>query len=196
MPLVDPDERFSAIALGPVPLPNGDTDGASWWSIDTETTQRDSASSRRRSTLEALIADEAVAARFRSSGATSAVSPRVGIWRSRSWARPTPPVRGVWAIRCGLPEFAACVVSSGDGRPALVQWAPVIRSSQPTRPRRSQLPRGRRMEDAGTRLRHGPQPDDRDDGRRPSLARIDRLIDDDNCQLRVSVITTAARPAA
>ena len=42
VPLVDPDERFSAIApRGPVPLPNGDTDGASWWSIDTETTQRD-----------------------------------------------------------------------------------------------------------------------------------------------------------
>ncbi|HAB58790.1 MAG TPA: hypothetical protein DCE75_12135, partial [Acidimicrobiaceae bacterium] len=31
---------------------------------------------------------------------------------------------GVWAICCGLPEFAAVPVdlSNGDGRPALVQW--------------------------------------------------------------------------
>ena len=50
VPLVDPDERFSAIApRGPVPLPNGDTDGASWWSIDTEDDAARSASSRRRS---------------------------------------------------------------------------------------------------------------------------------------------------
>ena len=46
-----------------------------------------------------------------------------------------PRYGGVWAICCGLPEFAAVPVdlSSGDGRPALVQWGtrdPIVATDQ------------------------------------------------------------------
>ena len=64
VPLVDPDERFTAIApRGPVPLPDGDTDGASWWSIDFETFEfRTDEFEASLATLERFIADEAAAA--------------------------------------------------------------------------------------------------------------------------------------
>ncbi|MGB0614642.1 MAG: alpha/beta hydrolase [Acidimicrobiales bacterium] len=127
VPLIDPDERFSAIApRGPVPLPNGDTDGASWWSIDTETTQHDLSQFQASvDGLEALIADEAAAAKVPlercyiggfSQGGYLALT-LVG-------KADAPRYGGVWAICCGLPEFAAVPVdlSTGDGRPALVQW--------------------------------------------------------------------------
>ena len=40
VPLVDPDERFTAIApRGPIDMPDGD--GAGWWTIDVQTFEHD-----------------------------------------------------------------------------------------------------------------------------------------------------------
>ena len=120
-----------------MPLPNGDTDGASWWSIDTETTQCDLGQFEASvDALEALIADEAAAANVPlercyvggfSQGGYLALT-LVG-------KADAPRYGGVWAICCGLPEFAAVPVdlSSGDGRPALVQWGtrdPIVATDQ------------------------------------------------------------------
>ena len=126
VPLVDPDERFTAIApRGPVPLPDDD-DGASWWSIDFETFEYDlDQYESSLATLEAFIADEAAAAGVPlerciiggfSQGGFLALS-LVG-------KEGAPRYGGVWAICCGLPEFASTPVdlSAGDGRPALFQW--------------------------------------------------------------------------
>ena len=83
--------------------------------------------------LEALIADEAAAAKVPLSGARRWFLPR---WCGAHVRQADAPrYGGVWAICCGLPEFAAVPVDllSGDGRPALVQWGtrdPIVATDQ------------------------------------------------------------------
>ena len=125
VPLVDPDERFTAIApRGPIDMPDGD--GAAWWSIDLETFEQDiSQFAPSLERLESFIADEAgkagvplercIVGGFSQGGYLSlALAGRVG----------APRYAGVWAICCGLPSALGLDVdlSGGDGRPALFQW--------------------------------------------------------------------------
>ncbi len=127
VPLVDPDERFTAIApRAPYPLPDGNTDGAAWWSIDFETFEANiDEFEASLATLEAFVADEAAKAEVPlerciiggfSQGGYLALS-LVG-------KAGAPRYGGVWAICCGLPEMARTPVDLGDGggRPALFQW--------------------------------------------------------------------------
>jgi predicted esterase len=125
VPLVDPDERFSAIApRGPIDMPDGD--GAGWWTIDLDTFESDlSQFMPSLEMLESFIADEATKAGvplercivggFSQGGYLSlALAGRAG----------APRYAGVWAICCGLPSAPGLDVdlSDGAGRPALFQW--------------------------------------------------------------------------
>ena len=125
VPLVDPDERFSAIApRGPIDMPDGD--GAGWWTIDLDTFESDlSHFMPSLDMLESLIADEAskagvplercIVGGFSQGGYLAlALAGRAG----------APRYAGVWAICCGLPTAPGLDVdlSDGDGRPALFQW--------------------------------------------------------------------------
>ncbi|MEM9202820.1 MAG: hypothetical protein AAGC53_14235, partial [Actinomycetota bacterium] len=127
VPLVDPDERFTAIApRGPYPLPDGTTDGAAWWSIDFATMEADTDEfNASLAALEALIAAESekagvplercIIGGFSQGGYLSlALVGKVG----------APRYGGLWAICCGLPDMATAPVDlgDGDGRPALFQW--------------------------------------------------------------------------
>ncbi|MEM8922109.1 MAG: hypothetical protein AAGD35_01310 [Actinomycetota bacterium] len=126
VPLVDPDERFTAIApRGPFDMPDGD--GAGWWTIDLDTFESDlSQFVPSLETLEAFIAEEAAKAGvplercivggFSQGGFLSlALAGKVG----------APRYAGVWAICCGLPptlEGLDVDLSNGGGRPVLYQW--------------------------------------------------------------------------
>jgi predicted esterase len=125
VPLVDPDERFTAIApRGPIDMPDGD--GAGWWTIDLNTFESDlSHFMPSLEMLEALIVDEAdkagvplercVVGGFSQGGFLSlALAGKSG----------APAYAGVWAICCGLPKVPGLDVdlSGGNGRPALFQW--------------------------------------------------------------------------
>ena len=127
VPLVDPDERFTAIApRGPIPLPDGDTDGASWWSIDFETFEfRTDEFESSLATLEQFIADEAAAAGVPLERCVIGGFSQGGYLALALVGKPgAPAYAGVWAICCGLPEFSATPIdlSNGGGRPALFQW--------------------------------------------------------------------------
>ena len=127
VPLVDPDERFTAIApRGPVPLPDGDTDGASWWSIDFETFEfRTDEFEASLATLEQFIADEAAAAAVPLERCVIGGFSQGGYLALSLVGKPgAPRYAGVWAICCGLPEFSETPIdlSNGAGRPALFQW--------------------------------------------------------------------------
>ncbi|MEM9651168.1 MAG: hypothetical protein AAGA65_03660 [Actinomycetota bacterium] len=137
VPLVDPDERFTAIApRGPIDMPDGD--GAGWWTIDLETFESDlSEFMPSLEALENLIAEEAdksgvplercVVGGFSQGGFLSlALAGRAG----------APRYAGIWAICCGLPDDHGIDLdlSNGDGRPALFQWGtrdPVIGPEPP-----------------------------------------------------------------
>jgi len=132
VPLVDPNERFTAIApRGPIDMPDGD--GAGWWTIDVQTFEHDwSQFLPSLDLLEAFIADEAdkagvplercVVGGFSQGGFLSlALAGKAG----------APRYAGVWAICCGMPnpDIIDIDLSAGDGRPALFQWGtkdPVI----------------------------------------------------------------------
>lgn len=137
VPLIDPDERFTAIApRGPIDMPDGD--GAGWWDIDLETFEMDMTQFMPSfNTLEAFIAAEAESAGvplercivggFSQGGYLAlALAGKAG----------APRYGGVWAICCGLPPAPELDLdlSNGDGRPALFQWGtrdPVIGNEQP-----------------------------------------------------------------
>ncbi len=125
VPLVDPDERFTAIApRGPIDMPDGD--GAGWWTIDLDTFESDlSAFLPSMEQLESLIADEAdkagvplercVIGGFSQGGFLAlALAGKVD----------APRYAGVWAMCCGLPNVPGLDLdlSAGGGRPALFQW--------------------------------------------------------------------------
>lgn len=125
VPLVDPDERFTAIApRGPIDMPDGD--GAGWWDIDLQTFEHDwTQFESSLDQLQAVVFAEAEAAGiplercvvggFSQGGYLAlALAGRAG----------APRYAGVWAICCGIPKVDAVPVdlSGGDGRPVLYQW--------------------------------------------------------------------------
>ena len=125
VPLVDPDERFTAIApRGPIDMPDGD--GAGWWSIDLETFEFDlSQVVPSLETLESFIAEEADKADVPLERCILGGFSQGGFLSLALVSKPgAPRYAGVWAICCGLPNLLGLDVdlSNGDGRPALYQW--------------------------------------------------------------------------
>ena len=125
VPLVDPDERFTAIApRGPLTMPDGD--GAGWWSIDLETFEQDLTQFvPSLETLEAFIADEAAAAGVPLERVVLGGFSQGGYLSLALAGKPgAPRYAGVWAICCGVPKAPGLEVdlSGGEGRPALFQW--------------------------------------------------------------------------
>lgn len=125
VPLVDPDERFTAIApRGPIDMPDGD--GAGWWTIDLETFEHDwSQFESSLQLLEELVETEAAAAGVPLERCVVAGFSQGGFLALALAGRPNGPrYGGVWAICCGVPEAESVTVdlSNGDGRPVLFQW--------------------------------------------------------------------------
>ena len=136
VPMVDPDERFTAIApRGPINMPDGD--GAGWWSIDLDTFEFDlSQVVPSLEMLESFIAEEAEMAGVPLERCILGGFSQGGFLSLALAGKPDAPrYAGVWAICCGLPNLLGLDVdlSSGDGRPALYQWGtrdPLIGSDQ------------------------------------------------------------------
>jgi predicted esterase len=125
VPLVDPDERFTAIApRGPIDMPDGD--GAGWWTIDLNTFESDlSHFMPSLEMLEALIVDEADKAGVPLERCVVGGFSQGGFLSLALAGKPgAPAYAGVWAICCGLPKVPGLDVdlSGGNGRPALFQW--------------------------------------------------------------------------
>ncbi len=125
VPLVDPDERFTAIApRGPMTMPDGD--GAGWWHIDLETFEQDlSQFTPSLDTLEAFIASEAEAAGVPLERCIIGGFSQGGYLALALVSKPDAPAyAGVWAICAGLPPASEGTfdLSNGGGRPALFQW--------------------------------------------------------------------------
>ncbi|MEM1333030.1 MAG: hypothetical protein AAGG08_06175 [Actinomycetota bacterium] len=137
VPLVDPDERFTAIApRGPIDMPDGD--GAGWWGIDLETFESDLSQFVPSLTmLEEFIATGAAAAGVPLERCVVGGFSQGGYLSLALAGRPgAPAYAGVWAICCGMPKPPGLDIdlSGGDGRPALFQWGtkdPVIGPDQP-----------------------------------------------------------------
>ncbi len=137
VPLVDPNERFTAIApRGPIDMPDGD--GAGWWDIDLQTFEMDmSKFMPSLEMVESMIVEEAeksgvplercVVGGFSQGGYLSlALAGKAG----------APQYAGVWAMCCGIPKVDGLDIdlSAGADRPALFQWGtkdPVIGNEQP-----------------------------------------------------------------
>ncbi|MEM7342074.1 MAG: hypothetical protein AAF467_25765, partial [Actinomycetota bacterium] len=137
VPLIDPDERFTAIApRAPIDLPEGD--GAAWWTMNPQTRSRDVGQfTAAVAMVEALIAGEAdkagvplercVVGGFSQGGYLSL---------ALAGAPDAPRYAGVWAMCCGIPDIEGVEVdlSQGGGRPALFQWGTrdaIIGTDQP-----------------------------------------------------------------
>ena len=125
VPLVDPNERFTAIApRGPLTMPDGD--GAGWWPIDLETFEQDTSEFvPTLDTLEAFIADEADKAGVPLERCVVGGFSQGGYLALALAGKPDAPrYAGVWAICCGLPTAPGLEVDlgNGDGRPVLFQW--------------------------------------------------------------------------
>ena len=137
VPLVDPDERFTAIApRGPIDMPDGD--GAGWWTIDVNTFEHDwSAFMSSLETLEAFIAEEADKAGIPLERCIVGGFSQGGYLSLALAGKPNAPrYAGIWAICCGIPQAEGLELdlSNGDGRPVLYQWGsrdPVIGSEAP-----------------------------------------------------------------
>ncbi len=122
VPLVDPDERFTAVAPRAIhDLPEGD--GASWWERGPDGPEPASFLAALDA-VEALIERETEAAGiprercviggFSQGGAlTLALTAREG----------APRYAGVWAMCCALPDVPGLTLSAaaGAGTPALIQ---------------------------------------------------------------------------
>ncbi|MEM9607882.1 MAG: hypothetical protein AAGA99_10710 [Actinomycetota bacterium] len=125
VPLVDPDERFTAIApRGPYTMPDGD--GAGWWDIDLQTFEHNwSQFADSLDTLEAFIATEAEAAGVPLERCIVGGFSQGGFLAlALAGKQGAPRYAGVWAICCGVPQAPDVTVdlSKGDGRPVLFQW--------------------------------------------------------------------------
>ena len=137
VPLVDPDERFTAIApRGPLTMPDGD--GAGWWPIDLETFEQDTSEFvSTLDTLEAFIAEEADKAGVPLERCVVGGFSQGGFLSLALAGKPgAPAYAGIWAICCGMPAAPGIEVdlSAGNGRPALFQWGtrdPVIGPDAP-----------------------------------------------------------------
>ncbi|MEM7339945.1 MAG: hypothetical protein AAF467_14920 [Actinomycetota bacterium] len=137
VPLVDPGERFTAIApRGPIDMPDGD--GAGWWTIDLETFESDLTQFvPSLDLLESFIADEAAKAGVPLERCVVGGFSQGGFLSLALAGKPgAPRYAGIWAICCGLPKPPGLELdlSSGDGRPVLFQWGtndPVIGPDAP-----------------------------------------------------------------
>lgn len=137
VPLVDPRERFTAIApRGPLTMPDGD--GAGWWGMDLDTFESDlSGVEPSLATLESFVAEEADKAAIPPERCILGGFSQGGYLALALAGKPGGPrYGGVWAICCGLPSALGLDVdlSGGDGRPVLFQWGtgdPVIGPDQP-----------------------------------------------------------------
>ncbi|MFP5021180.1 alpha/beta hydrolase [Pseudonocardia phyllosphaerae] len=137
VPLVDPDERFTAIApRGPLTMPDGD--GAGWWPLDTETFEHDlSGVAPALTALDSFIAEEAEKAGVPPERCVLAGFSQGGyLALALAGKADAPRYAGVWAICSGPPSTLGLDIdlSGGDGRPALFQWGtkdPVIGPDQP-----------------------------------------------------------------
>jgi len=137
VPLVDPNERFTAIApRGPLTMPDGD--GAGWWPMDLDTFEPDlSGVQPALTTLEAFVAEEADKAAIPPERCILGGFSQGGYLALALAGKPDGPrYGGVWAMCCGVPGTLGLDVdlSSGGGRPVLFQWGtrdPVIGPDQP-----------------------------------------------------------------
>jgi len=125
VPLVDPTERFTAIApRGPMDMPDGD--GAGWWHIDLDTFEQDlSQFMPSLDTLEAFIAEEADQAGVPLERCVIGGFSQGGYLSLALASKPDAPrYAGIWAMCCGVPKVPGLELdlSNGDGRPALFQW--------------------------------------------------------------------------
>lgn len=137
VPLIDPDERFTAIApRGPLTMPDGD--GAGWWPVNTETFEHDlSGVEPALTTLESFVAEEADKAGVPPERCVLGGFSQGGYLALALANKPDAPrYAGVWAICCGAPSTLGLDIdlSGGAGRPVLFQWGtrdPVIGPEQP-----------------------------------------------------------------
>lgn len=136
VPLVDPDERFTAIApRGPIDMPDGD--GAGWWTINLETMKHDlSQFSDSLAELESLIATEAEAAGVPLERCViGGFSQGAALSFALAGRADAPAYAGVWAMCYGIPTVPGVDIdlSNGGGRPVLYQWGtrdPIISAEQ------------------------------------------------------------------
>ncbi len=123
VPLVDPDERFTAICpRGLHDLPDGD--GASWYER-TEGGPDPTSFVRARDALIELIATEAERARIPPERCAVGGFSQGGFLAQAVVGAPgAPRYGGLWAMCCGLAEVDGVEIdfAPGDGRPALVQY--------------------------------------------------------------------------
>lgn len=124
VPLVDPDERFTAACpRAPHDLP--ESDGASWY--DRTDTGPEPASFRQAlDTLDTFVADEMARTGIDPARTVLGGFSQGGFLALALALRSTSPAfAGVWAMCCALPEVDGLeldlTAGSGDGRPALIQ---------------------------------------------------------------------------
>ena len=125
VPLVDPQERFTAIApRGPIDMPDGD--GAGWWTIDLDTFESDFTSFLPSlAALESFIADEADKAAVPLERCVLGGFSQGGYLALALAGKPgAPAYAGLWTMCCGVPRVPGLAhdLSGGAGRPALFQW--------------------------------------------------------------------------
>ncbi len=123
VPLVDPQERFTAICPRAIhDLPDGD--GASWFEIGEQGFDRTDFD-EAAGALESFIDAEATAARIPDERCIIGGFSQGGYLALALAGRPGGPAYGgLWLMCCALPPFpdTALDLSPGDGRPALVQY--------------------------------------------------------------------------
>lgn len=137
VPLVDPDERFTAIApRGPLDMEDGD--GAGWWHIDVSTFEHDWAHFEPSlMELEEFIAEEANNAGIPLERTVVGGFSQGGyLALALAGKADAPNYAGIWSMCSGLPQDPRVPVdlSNGAGRPVLFQWGtkdPVIGPDQP-----------------------------------------------------------------
>jgi len=136
VPLVDPNERFTAIApRGPLTMDDGD--GAGWWHINVQTFEHDfSDYPASLSSLEEFIAAEADAAGIPFERCIVGGFSQGGFLAlALAGKEGAPNYGGVWAMCSGLPPADVPVdLGNGNGRPVLFQWGtkdPVIGPDAP-----------------------------------------------------------------
>ena len=122
VPLVDPGERYTAVALRALhDLPEGD--GASWYERTAD--GPDPASFRDAvDTVARFVDDELEAAGIPHDRCVLGGFSQGGFVSLALALRPgAPTYAGVWAMCCALPEIDGLDidVTTGDGRPALIQ---------------------------------------------------------------------------
>ena len=122
VPLVDPSERFTAVAPRAIhDLPEGD--GASWYER-TDDGPEPASFLHAVDTVARFVNDELETAGIPHDRCVLAGFSQGGFVSLALALRPdAPPYAGVWAMCCALPDIEGLQldVGNGDGRPALIQ---------------------------------------------------------------------------